>query len=75
MLNGWANAIISLGASSDANQQALTLYREALRLKPDYFVARYNIMQALTNTGQEEKVVSTGESLLEAAGGTAGQSR
>jgi tetratricopeptide (TPR) repeat protein len=72
VLNAWANAIVSQGYDR-ANLQALTLYREALRLKPDYFVARYNIMQMLSNLGDEEGVVPVGEELLKDAGGRPGR--
>lgn len=71
VLNAWANAILSRGAEG-ANQQGLTLYQEALRLKPDYFVARYNIMQVLCSLGDEEGVVAVGEGLLKSAGGGPG---
>jgi tetratricopeptide (TPR) repeat protein len=72
VLNAWANAILSRGAEG-ANQQGLTLYQEALRLKPDYFVARDNIMQVLCSLGDEEGVVAVGEGLLKTAGGRPGR--
>jgi tetratricopeptide (TPR) repeat protein len=72
VLNAWANAIVVSGAS-DANHRALALYREALRLKPDYFVAYYNVMQMLTNVGEEDAVISVGQQLLKRAGGRPGR--
>jgi hypothetical protein len=72
VLNAWANAVISKGAD-DANHRALRLYQEAIRLKPDYLVARYNIMQTLSNLGNEEGVVAVAEALLKAAGGRPGR--
>ena len=50
VLNYWANAIAGKGGEG-ANREALSLYREAVRLKPDYWVAYNNIMNALTGLG------------------------
>jgi tetratricopeptide (TPR) repeat protein len=72
VLNYWANAIASK-AGDGAMREALTLYREALRLKPDYWTAYNNIMYALANLGDEEGLVRVGEQLKKAAGGRPGR--
>ena len=72
LLNAWGNAIANKGAEG-AMAEALSLWREALRLKPDYGVAYNNIMYALSNLGDEEGLVRIGEQLKEAAGGRPGR--
>jgi tetratricopeptide (TPR) repeat protein len=72
ILNAWGNAILTQ-AAKDANQRALELYREAVRLDPTYLIPMYNIMQVLTNLGREEEVLPVGEQLLKAAGGRPGR--
>jgi len=51
LLNVWANA---LQASGGDIQESLGLYRAALKLKPDYWVAYNNIMNSLWILGDEE---------------------
>jgi tetratricopeptide (TPR) repeat protein len=68
ILNSWGNAILSQGADN-ANQRALELYRESVRLDPKYLIPLNNIMQTLTNLGREEEVLPVGERLLKLAGG------
>ncbi len=71
VLNYWANAIAGKGAAG-AMREALPLYREALRRKPDYWTAYNNIMYALNGLGDEEGLVREGEQLMKAAGGRPG---
>jgi tetratricopeptide (TPR) repeat protein len=72
VLNYWANAIAGKGAEG-AMREALPLYREALRQKPDYWTAYNNIMYALNGLGDEEGLVRVSEQLVRAAGGRPGQ--
>jgi tetratricopeptide (TPR) repeat protein len=72
VLNAWGNAIVYVGEPG-ACARALELYREALRLKPDYLVAQYNVMQMLTNLGREEEVIGVGDAMLKQTGGRPGR--
>jgi tetratricopeptide (TPR) repeat protein len=72
VLNYWANAITGKGGDG-AMKEALPLYREALRLKPDYWVAYNNVMFALNGMGDQEGVVRVGEQMKDAAGGRPGR--
>jgi len=72
LLNAWANALSAKGAEG-AYREALPLYREAVRLKPDYWVGYNNIMSALNGLGDEEGVVRVGEEMMKAAGGRPGR--
>jgi tetratricopeptide (TPR) repeat protein len=72
VLNYWANAITGKGGDG-AMREALLLYREALRLKPDYWAAYNNIMFALSGLGDEEGMVRVGEQMIKAAGGRPGR--
>jgi hypothetical protein len=45
------------GKTSGANREALSLYRETIRLKPDFWIGYNNIMNALSGLGDEEGVV------------------
>lgn len=72
VLNYWANAIAGKGAEG-AMREALPLYREALRRKPDYWTAYNNIMYALNGLGDEEGLVRVSEQLVQAAGGRPGR--
>ena len=75
VLNAWANAISAKGGEG-ANREALPLYREAVRLKPDYWVGYNNIMFALAGLGDEEGVVRVGEQMMKPpAGGPGGRPR
>ena len=48
LLNYWANSVGGKEGGSDVElRQSLTLYWEALRLKPDFWLAYNNIMNAL----------------------------
>jgi tetratricopeptide (TPR) repeat protein len=70
LLNNWANALGNSGASPRAS---LALYREALKLKPDYWAAYNNVMNATWDLGDEEGVWRAGEALRKAAGGRPGR--
>ena len=72
VLNYWANALIDQGAAG-ADAKALPLYREAVRLKPTFWIGYNNIMSALFGLGDEEGVVRAGNQLLIAAGGRPGR--
>jgi tetratricopeptide (TPR) repeat protein len=72
LLNAWANAISARGGEG-ATAEALSLWREALRLKPDYWVGYSNIMYALNGLGDEEGTVRVGEQMRKAADGRPGR--
>jgi tetratricopeptide (TPR) repeat protein len=72
VLNYWANAITSIGGAG-AMAEALPLYREAVRQKPDFWIGYNNIMNALAGIGDEEGVVRVGEQMMHAAGGRPGR--
>ena len=72
VLNYWANAITGKGGEG-AMREALPLYRETVRLKPDYWIGYNNIMYALNGLGDEEGVVRVGEQMMKAAGGRPGR--
>lgn len=72
VLNYWANAIATKGGEG-AMAEALPLFRETVRLKPDYWSGYNNIMYALGSLGDEEGVVRVGEQMKQAAGGRPGR--
>ncbi|MES2151242.1 MAG: tetratricopeptide repeat protein [Pseudomonadota bacterium] len=72
VLNYWANSIANRG-DKGAMRQALPLYQEALRLKPDYWPGYNNVMNALNGLGDEEGVVRVGKQMIQAAGGSPGR--
>src|ERR1700681_2533687 len=72
VLNYWANAISGKGGDG-ANAEALPLYREAVRQKPDFWIGYSNTMFALAGLGDEEGVVRVGEQMMKAAGGRPGR--
>ena len=72
LLNAWAIAISAKGGEG-AMREALPLFRESVRLKPDYWVGYGNIMYALNALGDEEGTVRVGEQMLKAAGGRPGR--
>jgi len=72
VLNYWANAIVGQGKAG-AMQEALPMYRETVRLKPDYWSGYNNIIYALWNTGSEEASVRETEQLIKMAGGRPGR--
>jgi tetratricopeptide (TPR) repeat protein len=72
VLNYWANAIANKGGAG-AMREALPLYQETLRLKPDYWTGYNNVMFALGGLGDEEALVRVGEQMMKAAGGRPGR--
>lgn len=70
LLNQWANALLNVGGS---HEQALVLYRGALKLKPDYWIAYSNLMNSTWGLGDEEGSWRTGEVMRKAAGGRPGR--
>jgi tetratricopeptide (TPR) repeat protein len=72
VLNYWASAIGAKGGPG-ALEEALSLYRETIRLKPDYYVGYNNVMFALEGLGREEEEVKVGEQMMKAAGGRPGR--
>jgi tetratricopeptide (TPR) repeat protein len=72
VLNAWANAITANGGE-EAMREALPLWRETLRLKPDYWTGYNNVMYALAGLGDEEGAVRVGKQMMQAAGGRPGR--
>jgi tetratricopeptide (TPR) repeat protein len=72
LLNALGTTIAFKGGDG-ANRESLALFREAVRLKPDFWVAYNNIMFALAGLGDEEGAVRAGEQLMKAAGGRPGR--
>src|SRR6187402_3187135 len=70
ILNQWANSLSTLGAPI---QDGLVLYRRAIVLKPDYWIAHNNIMNALWGLGREEDAWRAGQAMERIAGGRPGQ--
>jgi len=70
LLNVWANALAAKGGSI---RESLELYRSALKLKPDYWVAYNNVMNALWDLGEEEGAWRIGNDMRAAAGGRPGR--
>jgi hypothetical protein len=68
LLNSWGNVIGNLGGSQ---RQSLNLYEQAIKLKPDYWVARSNLMGPFVWLGDEEGAWRAGQALISAAGGLA----
>jgi tetratricopeptide (TPR) repeat protein len=70
LLNVWANSINNVGGSP---REALALFRTALKLKPDYWIAYNNVMNSLWILGDEEGAWRAGEEMRKAAGGRPGR--
>jgi tetratricopeptide (TPR) repeat protein len=68
LLNTWANALTANGRT----REALALYRNALKLKPDYWNAHYNVMEDLIIMGDEEGAWRAGKQMETIAGGRPG---
>jgi tetratricopeptide (TPR) repeat protein len=72
LLNYWANAI-TFKALPNANLEALSLYQEAVRIKPDYWIGYNNSLLALSNLGREEELVQLAYKMIKMAGGRPGR--
>jgi tetratricopeptide (TPR) repeat protein len=72
LLNAWANGITDKGGEG-AMAEALPLFRETVRLKPDFWIGYNNIMYALAGLGDEEGLVRVGKQMMKAAGGRPGR--
>jgi tetratricopeptide (TPR) repeat protein len=72
LLNAWGIALTDKGGDGVV-RASLPLFREAVRLKPDYWVGYNNIMFSLAGLGDEEGTLRTTEQLLNAAGGRPGR--
>ncbi len=70
ILNQWGNALSNLGGSQ---QDVLTFYRAALKLKPDYWAAYNNLIATYWALGDEEGAWQAGVAMRKAAGGRPGQ--
>lgn len=69
LLNVWGNALSNQGHTPEA----LARYREAVRLKPDYWIPYNNVMNSLWVLGDEEGVWRTGQEMIGKAGGRPGK--
>jgi tetratricopeptide (TPR) repeat protein len=69
LLNSWANVNSNLGGPI---LESLRLYRAAIKLKPDYWVARSNVINLLGGMGDEEGAWRAGNELAASAGGRRG---
>ena len=70
LLNTWATTILSTGGSM---REALALHRADVKLKPDFWVAHFNIQNDLMILGDEEGAWRAGEDMRTAAGGRPGR--
>ena len=72
LLNYWANAL-TFKALPNANKEALALYQEAVRIKPDYWIGYNNSLLALSNLGREEELAQLAQQMIKNAGGRPGR--
>ena len=72
LLNSWALAIGSAD-DPDAIRQSLRLFRETIKLKPDFWVGYENVMSSLQLLGDEEGAIQIGERLKQVSGGRPGR--
>ncbi len=70
LLNAWGVALEPTGGSA---REALALYRQALKLKPDYWNAWTNVQSGCINLGDEEGAWQAGTQMLKIAGGRPGR--
>ncbi|HUO12385.1 MAG TPA: hypothetical protein VMU37_06475, partial [Caulobacteraceae bacterium] len=70
LLNEWSDALQNIGA---APGQSLPLLQEALKLKPDFWIAYNNIENIDLLLGDEEGAWRLGDAMREAAGGRPGR--
>ncbi len=69
LLNAWGIGLLDVGRPRDA----LVKFRQALSLKPDYWIAYNNVMNSLWGFGDEEGVWRTAQAMKQAAGGRPGR--
>jgi tetratricopeptide (TPR) repeat protein len=72
LLNCWGNALQDLGTS---NREVLKMYEAAIKLKPDLWPTRSNIMLTLQALGDEEGAWRAGLEFQRKAGGRPGVAR
>jgi tetratricopeptide (TPR) repeat protein len=70
ILNAWAIAVQNTGGST---REALALFRAAVKLQPDSWVAHTNVQNSLMMLGDEEGAWRAGEAMRTAAGGRPGR--
>jgi len=70
LLNTWALAIQFSGGST---RETLALLRAAVKLKPDFWVAHFNIQNNLMILGDEEGAWRAGENMRAVSGGRPGR--
>ncbi len=70
LFDAWATSTQVTGGSIT---ESVELYREAVKLKPDMWVSRSNIQNALIVLGDEEGAWRAGEEMRTAAGGRPGK--
>jgi len=70
LLNSWALSILSSGGST---REALALFRAAVKLQPNYWVAHTNIQNTLMILGDEEGAWRAGQDMRTVAGGRPGK--
>jgi tetratricopeptide (TPR) repeat protein len=70
ILNGWAIAVQNTGGSV---RESLALFRAAVKLQPDSWVAHTNVQNSLMILGDEEGAWQAGELTRKAAGGRPGR--
>jgi tetratricopeptide (TPR) repeat protein len=70
LANIWANALQNISAPI---QDSAALYREAVRLKPDFWIGYNNLMNVDLILGDEEGAWRMGEAMRKKAGGRPGR--
>ena len=70
LLNSWGNALLAMGANPKAG---LPLYRESIRLNPQFWIGYNNLMNGTWALGDEEGAWRIGIALRKAAGGRPGR--
>jgi len=70
LFNSWANAFANTGRPL---REALSFYRAALKIKPDFWIAHNNVMNSLWALGDEEGAWRAGNEMLKFAGGRPGR--
>jgi tetratricopeptide (TPR) repeat protein len=69
LLNVWGVAIQNVGGSPN---EALAFFQSAVKIKPDFWVAYTNVINAYMILGQEEEAWHIGETMRAVAGGRPG---